>query len=243
MVLLTPHGNTSLPRPSPGLLVVFAAGPEDGFPLCSLSIFSGGLIVSLCNLPVHRHNKPPLHQTCFQALYHGRGFLGLQLHLAPNPPQWPDAAQDRAEQRSSLLPYSRVCLDFLSSVSFLLPSPLTAQPGSPHPRYCCSRSQLPQWGRRQELLWGCSGVLWGTAAPAPRASKHKLRAGRCSSAPVGPAPGLSSAPCGAGGRGARGALLPPLCSSRALVSGEQLPSLTRYSWNSLKPMDWKMPCW
>lgn len=140
-------------------------------------------------------------------------------------------------------PNSRVCVDFLSSVSFLLPIPLAAQPGSPHPRYCCSRSQLPQWGRRQELLWGCSGVLWGTAASAPRASKCKLCAGRCSSAPVGPAPGLSSAPCGAGGRGARGALLPPLCSSRALVSGEQLPSLTRYSWNSLKPMDWKMPCW
>lgn len=40
-----------------------------------------------------------------------------------------------------------------------------------------------------------------------------------------------------------GCFLPPFCSSRALVSGEQFPSLMRYSWNSLKPMDWKIPCW
>lgn len=75
---------------------------------------------------------------------------------------------------------------------------------------------------------------------------------RCSAVPTRPALGVSLIQTikkhhlelrGAEGRRARRVFLPPFCSSRALVSGEQFPSLTRYSWNSLKPMDWKMPCW
>lgn len=203
-VLLTPHGNTSLPRPSPGLLVVFAAGPEDGFSLCSLSIFSAGLIVSLCNLPVCRHNKPPLHQTCFQALYHIHGFLGLQLHLAPNPPQQPDAAQDHAEQRSSLLPYSRVCVDFLSSVSFLLPSS-HCPAGILSPTLLLLQIAAPPVGQEAGIALGVLRGALGHCSPCPSGLKAQTACRKVQLSPCGTCPGFElSSVWGRGTGGTRG---------------------------------------
>lgn len=173
---------------------MFAAGPEDSFPLCSLSIFTAGLTVSLCNLPVSRHNKPPLHQTCFQALYHGRGFLGLQLHLAPNPPRQPDAAQDRAERSSSLLPYSRVCLDFLSSVSFLLPSPAlpsSRRPaGIPSPTLLLLQIAAPPVGQEGGIALGVLRGALGHCSPCPSGLKVQTACRKVQLSPRGTCPGF-----------------------------------------------------
>ena len=159
----------------------------------------------------------------------------------------------------------------LSSASFLLSSPVLHSIHTlaeiPSPRSPVDQLQIPghavpstsckeAWGKGGRNCSGCAqrcSPSTEKGVPAPLCwQKWKMHRKRCSSTPTRPALGLSLVQTitqchlelrGAEGHRARRVFLPPFCSSRALVSGEQFPSLTRYSWNSLKPMDWKMPCW